>query len=594
MAYIQKNLPPPNRVLNFTLSNFVGGLNNRSSQLQHNEASDVLNMKFDDEAVMSKRNGIEYFDEIAITGSVTFIDEYKPYQDTFQLIRASNTEVFSGSTKIADVAGKINAVNYFGSYYFVDGDKIRVYGKFPQVGDTHTGIVGTTVGTYLVMELADPPAGYTALGTSEVQGKWVYDYTNSKCWYEPCQNEIDDTYKGGNTLPVKPKFIEISGDRLFIASDSSDDDNVFICDISNGFYFPVFLPLQLPPNGDKIVGIKSFHDSIVVGRKSDIYVIYGNTNRPEIPDLIFRVKKVTTHTGFASNDSMDIVNNYLFYLGHDGNVYAMHTTKTDVDMLATQILNLHVDLFKKPISASVNDLSSASSVFFKDQWYLSLAGNVLVYSYRHKAFSFYSYASVSPTAFYVQDYTLLYGLNTGRLVKDKDAYDDLGKPYRAFWASDTMDNEEPTTFKQYRDFYTVAHVYDTYNSRVNIKFEIDQIDIYESFDLYNMTSVWGKSKFGDRFINRNIVASLPIVIGRRGRTMKFIISNSYFITADVDDYTDVQTYSGKKEGILLHTTSDNKYFLYTDYKWVEQLESDLFQPMRVYEVSGQYELRGKR
>lgn len=594
MAYLQKNVPPPNKVLTFTMNNFVGGLNNRSSQLQPNESFNLLNMKFDDESVMVKRDGVDYYDAHVITGSITYIDEFKPYQDTFQLIRASNTQVFSGTTKIADVAGKINGMNYMGAYYFVDGAKIRVYNKFPQAAGTYLKIVGTPVNSYVCMELVNPPAGYTPLPTEHISGVWVYDYATNRCWYEPCQNEINDTYKGANTLPTKPKYIEIHGDRLFLASDVTDDDNVYISDISNGFYFPVFLPLQLPPNGDKIVGLKSFHDSIVVGRKNDIYVIYGNTNRPEVADLVFRIKKVTTHTGFASQDAVDIVNNYLFYLGHDGNVYGMHTTKTDVDLLATQIINVHVDLFRTPINATVGDLSTASSVYYKDEWYLSIGDKTVVYSYRHKGFTMYRYSFLKMKSFYVQDYDLLYGGDNGRIMKNSTVYSDLGQPYHAFWTSMSMDMNEPTTYKQLREFYIVAHVFETYTSRIDVKFEIDYVNVDESYYLTNETSIWGKSKFGARFINRNIIASLPIVLGRRGRTLRFTMSNGYEPSAPVDTYAQLSGYPGLKEGTLVLVRGESKYYLYRNHEWVLQSNEDLFQPMKVYEVSGQYELRGKR
>lgn len=594
MVYIQKNVPPPNRVLTFTMNNFVGGLNNRSSIVQENQAQDLINMKFEDETVMVKRDGVEYYDGQALSTSVTYIDEFKPYNDVSQLIRASNTEVYAGSTKIADVAGKVNGRNYLGYYYFVDGAKIRVYGKFPQTTDTYTKVIGTATNTYRTFELANPPSGYTPLPTSHVQGVWAYDYTNNKCWYEPCENEVADTYKGANVLPVNPKYIEIRAERLYLAGSATDNDNVFITDIGNGFYFPVYLPIQLPPNSDQITGLVTFHDTVVVGRKNDIHVIYGNTNRTDLNTAMFQLKQVSTHTGFASQDAVDLVNNFLFFLGSDGNVYAMNTTKTDVDLLSTQIINTHIDIFKAPISVTTNDLATASSIFFKDEWLLAIGDKVLVYSYRHRAFTLYKYSNVNMKCFYVKDYVLLYGSNTGRVLKNSATYSDLGAPYQAFWKSRLLDMDEPTTYKQFREFYLVAHTFENFSSNIDLKFEIDHVDVDESYGLLNEASVWGKTKFGGRFINRNIVASLPIVLGRRGRTFRFTFSNGHFAQPSVANYADLTSYPGLKEGFLVYVTNDSKYYLFQDSVWTEQSNEALFQPMRVYEVSGQYELRGKR
>jgi hypothetical protein len=173
-------------------------------------------------------------------------------------------------------------------------------------------------------------------------------------------------------------------------------------------------------------------------------------------------------------------------------------------------------------------------------------------------------------------------------------YKDLGKPYQSYWYSKTMEMDDPTSFKQFREFYVVAQVYETSVSTINFKFEIDNVDVDDKSKLTNQNSVWGKSKFGDRFINRNIIASLPIIIGRRGRTLKFKLSNGYFQTGSVATYTDLLVLPGIREGMLYFVTDTSKYYLYTDLVWTEQTSDDLYQPMKFYEVSGQYEFRGKR
>ena len=49
MAYIQRITPPPNKVLNFSLRNFAGGLNNASDQPEDNDSTDLMNVMFCDE-----------------------------------------------------------------------------------------------------------------------------------------------------------------------------------------------------------------------------------------------------------------------------------------------------------------------------------------------------------------------------------------------------------------------------------------------------------------------------------------------------------------------------------------------------------------
>ena len=143
MAYIQKTTPPPNKVLNFSLKDYAGGLNNASDQLKPNEASSLLNMAFVDESLMEKRKGQDYYDDLVIFDNaevpapddILFIDEYKPYDGTNELLRSSVLKVYLGTTKIADVLGKISGINYNGKYIFADGTNLYVYGKYNQMQD---------------------------------------------------------------------------------------------------------------------------------------------------------------------------------------------------------------------------------------------------------------------------------------------------------------------------------------------------------------------------------------------------------------------------------------------------------------------------
>jgi hypothetical protein len=353
--------------------------------------------------------------------------------------------------------------------------------------------------------------------------------------------------------------------------------------------------MQLPPNGDEIQGLSVFADSVVVGRKHDVHVIYGNTNRTNLDGQLFRLKRINTHTGFASNDSVDIVNNYLFFLGYDGNIYSMITTKTDVDNVTTSIVSRDVDLLKHPISATTADFSTARSVFYKDEWYLCIADKVLIYSYRHRAFTMFRYANnVKVTSFYVKDYQLIMGSGLGRILKSTpNVYSDLGKPYQAYWYSRTLDMGDPATFKSFREFYVTAHMFSV-PSTVNFKFEIDYVDTDGSEKVYNSNSVWGQTTWGERFINRNVISSIPIVIGRRGRTLRIKLYNGYFQSDTVANKAALDAYLNDKEGMLVYVTSESKYYLFTNLEWVEQTNLDLYQPMKVYEVSGQFEFRGKR
>lgn len=592
MAYIQQNTPPPNKVYTFTLNNFAGGLNNRSEILQPNQCSDVLNMIFADDTVMEKRRGSTIVDTLRLNGELVFIDEYKPYNDTDVLIRATKTEIYVGNMKVANINGQITGVNFAGKYFFADGEKFYVWGKFPQTSTIYEEVIGTPDANYLLMEVVNPPQGFTPLGTEHTRGKVKYDYTNRKVWYEPCQHEIEDPYKKSNVLPQKPRYIVVHNGRLFVSGSDKDDDNVFISDLNNPYYFPVSLPIQLPPNSDKIVGLHVYDDSVVVGREEDIYVITGTTNRIDMGVPVFRLKKINTHTGFANHYAVNVAHNYLFFIGSDGNAYALSNMQGNERTLASSILSRTVNFFKKPVNLVKDDIYEASSIFFDDKWYITMKDKIMIYSYRHQAWTMYN--NLHARSFYKFNNILIWGNKDGQLCMPSEDYLDQGEPYEAYWSSKTFDMDEPSHYKQFKDFFVIAHTFDDFNSDIGVTFEIDHMIVKESFLIKNQKSIWGKSRFGDRFINNNVNASLPFSIGRRGRAIRFTFRNGFEIGTPVSTVNELNVYLGKKEGLLVKVTSTNQYFSFINGTWVEQTMEDLNQAMRIYSVNGDYELRGKR
>lgn len=610
MAYIQKNVPPPNKILTFSLKNFAGGLNNRSEILAPSEASDLMNMKFSNDTIMEKRNGTEKYDDVKLNEPVTFIHEFRPYramQDVDpnaddgtedyeilpdKLLRASDKEMYADDKKLTDVAGRVTGVNYNGKFIFVDGDKIRVYGKFPQFDRTYEKIIGTPVDELIVFELVDPPKDYTPLTTEHVRGIVRYDYTNKKMWYEPCQLEMEDTYTGSNVLPKKPKYIVVHKGRLFVTGSEKDDDNVFITDIQNPYYFPVYLPIQLPPNSDMVRGLIVFDDGVVIGREFDLFVITGMTNRTDAGVDVFRLRKINSHTGVSSHYSMCTAHNYLFFFGNDGVAYALASVRTDEKTLATTIISRQIDIEKDPIGLYPEDLADACTVFYGEEWYVSAKDKVLVYSYRNRAWTIYNQLNIR--SFYVKGHDLIFGNESGQTVQFSTFYLDQDVPYIAYWKSRWFDMDDANANKQFREFYLVGHTYDDLRSDIRVTFEIDYVDVKDEIIISNQIAVFGKARFGDRFIMRNINQSLPFVIGRRGRSIRFTFTNGFFLNQPVETRADLEKHSNKREGAITLIKDENVYVLYRNREWQDISRDDINQGMKVYQVNGDYEFRGKR
>lgn len=591
MAYIQRNVPSPNKVHTFSLRDFSGGLNNRSELLAPPESTDMINMTFSNDTVMEKRKGSTTYDSFNYGAPITFMGEFRPYKEADVMIRATDTKVYAGNDFLIDVKGRITGVNFLGKFLFVDGEKIRAYGLFPKADTTYEKITGVPSVTNIVMELVDPPKEYTPLGIEHVKGVMHYNYTDKKMWYEPCQNEMEDTFTGANVLPKEPKFITLNKGRIIVSGVKEDNDNVFMTDLENPYYFPVYLPLQLPPNSDKVRGLKVYDDSIVVGRKDDIYVISGITNRSDGGEQ-FRLRKLNTHTGIASESSMTVAHNYLFFFGSDGNAYALANTRTDGQTLATSLLNNQIDIKRKPINLTLDDLSDACTVFYDDTWYISAKDKILVYSYRTRTWALWNALNIR--SYYVKDNVLIWGDESGRICKHSEGYFDNGIPYEAFWRSMWFNMDDANAYKWFKEFYVVAHTFTGTSSDVRMTFEIDYVDVKEEVVISNEIATWGKSRFGTRFITRDISQSAPFLIGRRGRQIRFTFRNGFILNDPVATRNDLEAYLKKIESSIVLIQDEQKYVLYKDGTWHDVEWDYLDQGMKIYEVNGDYEYRGKR
>lgn len=595
MVFIQKTKPPANKRYSFVLNNFAGGLNNRSEMPQPNQATNMINMSFFDEEVMEKRNGSTYYDNFILDDEIVWVDEFRPYNDVDRIVRATKSKVYVNDTLIKNVSGQICGVNYQGKYFFVDGDKLYVYGKFAQTETTYDKIIGTPINDYVLLEVINPGLpgdAYTPLDETHERGITRVDYTNMVIYYEPCENEVKDVYKGANVLPENPSYIVVHNGRLFVSGSDKDDDNVFITDIQNGYYFAVGLPLQLPPNSDKVVGLAVYDDAVIVGRRDDIYVITGETNIVNSGYELFRLSKVNSHTGFANHRAVSVAHNFLFFLGSDGNVYSLSTARGYERILQTVVLNEDVDFFRKPLNLNKEDIEDACASFYDDMWYLSIKDLVLVYSYRHRGWTVYN--KWNARSFGRIKGTFVWGKDNGVLAKVSDDYLDFGAPYKAFWTSRNFDQDATSTFKQYKEFYVVAHTFDEYVSDITLTFDIDYADVTGKHTIRNQIAVWGRARFGDRFIARNIVDSLPLIIGKRGRMIRFTMSNGYDVIGSVESYDDLYMLTGRNQDDMAYVNNEDKYYIYNNAVWEEIEPVEYNQAFRVYQINGEYEMRGKR
>ena len=650
--FLQDNNVPASKILSYTLGDFTGGIRN-VGDMTDREAIDIKNMVFTDGVAMEKRTG--YMNSMlcpTMPSNIDWFDWYKPYySDSILLVGAGNKmyKVVSGvyteiSTCISTV---LQGVTFFGKYYFVDGDKFRVFDgekvyeiSSPQsyqvdtltipngtittagtaniivtlsglsgspltvpvsvalgmnqvdvanacrnalmantaildkliVDGTGSNIIltkliaeandatfniayaiGTSVGISAVSTSANTVIGstFTPRANPATKGVSKFDIVTKSAKYEPCAYEISDVSLGANIVPLSPKYITVRKNRLYLSGSSSNANFVYISDIENGLYFPTLLAVQPPPDGDAVNGLKVFQDTLIISKRNSMHVLYGNSNRSSTTDP-FILKQMTTHTGCRSGRTMTIMNNFLVYLGSDKRVYRMITPLTDVRQLTTAVLSEKIDLTLMPFNIDTIDSMQdyqISAFFYRDTLYLTIGNDVLTYNYNFQSWA--RFTGVVMRNCMVYNDRMLFSVSGKNLIYRFKAYDpdlsegdtqdkkdevlnafsdgDIGElvAIEAEYITRRMDFGVPTYFKFFRDIYVISKTYKFLTSKTDITFEIDYADMQNSFTSENSISVFGISKFGSRFISKDIVESLPSRLGRRGRTIALKINNKY-------------------------------------------------------------------
>lgn len=598
-GYFQ-NIANTNPKYDMVIDDFSGGLNNRTDVIEDNQSPYLVNMRYDETRGFVKRKGTELYDSLTLPDPIEYIDEYKPYNSPDVLIRASKRNVYANNTSIKQINGEISGTNFTGYYILADGNSMMAYGKFPQSESVYVKILGTPNPNNVILTVKSPPEGYVPLGDAHVQGVTVFDYGTGFVHYEPCELEIADTYKGANVVPTSVQYLTQNNGRLYASGAKDDDDNVFITDIQNPFYFPVFLPMQLPPNSDKVRGLAVFDDAVIVSREYDMHAIRGNTTRNDIGIELFSLNRLNVHSGFANNNAHNVAHNYLFYIGADGQCYALMNASSGTN-LTTTILNKQVDFLKAPfgkkpgnIRLDKEDVVNAKTYFFNNDWHIGIGNYVALYNYETRSWSLYS--GLDASCFYHKDYKLIIGRNDGRttIFSDSD-YLDLGEPYLATWHSKKYDLGDPLMFKHFRDFFISLFPHPDLLSDVRITVMVDGkeatlIDVARS-----MVSRYGKSVWGDLFITADMAVQIPFYVNMRGRQIQFKISNSWDVAGEVFEFGDLTTIAYRRfNETLAKTTSDDKYWLFTKNGWIEKIEEDLNQPLKFIQLAGEYELRRRR
>lgn len=571
MAWINNTKYTPPERFTFRLNDFTGGINNVTTEtrIRMNEASDMLNVRFEQDGLLKKRGGFrveQKFSELltGVVGNVLRVFQIKPAStnDKGYMLLVDGTKMVYITTKgkvkqipwsraVNDVP--IDGCQFGDKFMFVDGGMYINFFKISELESDTGEAEKDKAWHYLICNPWGVPKPKPAYRGEYLEKPYPGAEERAKLYcYQPCEYEMEDGYKGANMCDnFFATMIRIHKDRLFVTGNVGrkswnkppDPNMIYISDIMNPAYFPASLPIQVPPTGDKITCMRPFNDSLIIGRKDDVYSITGNTNRSDAGTL-FTLKKINTHTGMANNYSADIVFNYLFYVGSDGNCYKLTSTSTSELLLNTQQLNLKVNFTFPPFNKTLKEIQNAHTAFdpVRGEWHMQVGNDTFIYNYRN--FAWVRWKGVECIQFIPAMEKFYYIKYDGsfNVVDDSIMYDvhsdmpDVKIPIQMYWASKNIDFDMPSRVKQIRDTFLISEIVGEEPSTIKIMYETDYVAVTKEHTINNEIAKWNMAMWDThRFVSKNIVRSLPIIVGRRCRNFKVFIQNGYNFQKVVHD-----------------------------------------------------------
>lgn len=337
---------------------------------------------------------------------------------------------------------------------------------------------------------------------------------NHCIWYEPCMNELNDALSGENVVPNKPSNVFVYNGSLCVVGDVNGDNILFMSQQGNPYYFPASHTFVLERNGDNIVDMFVFDNSLVIGRNHDIFVLYGDSVYSK--GNPYYLKKIDAHTGLACPNCGSLINNYYVYFGYDGNFYRLNSPATYNEYLMTKPLSTYIDVSKSPLN--INDptnIDMSSAVYKGEVWFSfnTAIPLIIVYSFDNMAFTYFK--GMNSSYLFSNDHDMFVCTKNGYISKyDKDFYRDIDTNYTARFLTKNFDFGKSVYYKYFKQIKLNCRVDVGLNSIINVKCINNENSNFNT--VFSFTTEESQDYFHSKW-NR---------ISFRARNIQFDISNN--------------------------------------------------------------------
>lgn len=386
-----------------------------------------------------------------------------------------------------------------------------------------------------------------------IVGKEVWNKSQRFAYYEPCLLELADNFAGESYLPNKPSVITVHNNRLFISGDTKQPHGVYMSRTLQPLYFPSGAGLAVKPDGQEVVDMVVFDNTLVIGRKTDMYVLHGNSEYQNTSTTAYSIKQMDVSCGFMNRNCGAFLNNYYIFLGSDGRFYKLNTPTTFVEYLMTSPLPNKCDVYSKPINITNGSKLFLSTTAYKNEVWFSIYESksknvVVVYNYDNMSFTYYTGLN---SRFLKKYDDRLYIGNDNNIVtyyddiSDSHVYydcsdfigSDVINAYECRYYTKRFDLGDSIVFKYFKQFLLTTHAFgesvssgvlqNNVDSSIKVQIEVDYVDLDIFENIVSNISRFDKAHWNvDYFNNKNLFKTRYYYIDIRGRTIMFKFSNN--------------------------------------------------------------------
>lgn len=496
------------------------GLNNLVSEslVDQREASDLLNIAFDESGIVKKRDG---FTTVGpdLTGVQLLAPWYSESDHQLIAVDAGQPKKYAAGTW-----SPISGVTLDSARPYINATQARQYTFFwdkTSGGVQYDGSATNRPGTIPKGDFSIYWNGLHIVSGVPGQADRVYFAAGGK----PATFTRDATGKPSGTAAGDgwpDNATDVPGATIFTGTASA-----FTIDFGKG-------------DGFKVTGLAVFQENIVVFKENAIYQLsFGGTT----DSANATVTQITKAIGCVSHRTIAYVNNDIFFLSRKG-VYTLGNEQNFYDAIRTNELSARIRRLIDKISPAAYERCSA--VFSADRYLLSVpiggstVNRTLVYDTRYQAWSVWD--TIAPRSM-LTHYDLngtehVYFINDAAPTSMKEIipgrYRDDAAPVAAHWTSGALDMGAIDLTKRFVDLGMVLR---QLTGVLTISVYLDGVPLDDEFlSSAANTTGYGADLVGDAFIGYgaaegDVTVLLPtnpwrITVKRNARTLKFKISNS--------------------------------------------------------------------